>query len=484
MNEDNVEAPPMSDPPQAEVSKKQKETAAPIDDTSLVVSACTTMLQHGTTIVRDLVMFAGLDRISEISYERYNAGLIFVICEHWQPETNTFYFSLGEMTLSLDDVQHLIGLSADGDVPITEGAASRIDGKQFTGYTTLLEMEVNVELPNVCEREQYLMLRDENKALVEQILALKEEVQMLKDQKKTLNDVVHEQYIKSFEELPAKLEKKTKECEALNEKNTKLVKDLRLQAAVDDCNTSLSRELAKKRREYKLLQYINAKLAEQLERQHPELVPIIASNHRWRAKYKFDTAIHDKKIETLRSQLIIVEEMKKTLEVEHYKWEACRQAMKKEFHGGELAEQDDPTFIKLFDQYDRLCTIAQQGPKGDYQGDFIVTGGNQGKIMKVRRANVVLKKKINKTLFQLYVKYHLDVRGVQGEDDNSAFRVPATIKHQSQNQFKKVINMFESLMTKDSAFWKTVFNQSLNTRFSSLGEKVYEQLRRACSYGG
>ncbi|KAF6138476.1 hypothetical protein GIB67_022510 [Kingdonia uniflora] len=63
----------------------------------------------------------GLDRISEISYEHYNAGLISTICEHWQPETNTFHFSWGEMTLSLDYVQHLIGFLADGDIPITEG---------------------------------------------------------------------------------------------------------------------------------------------------------------------------------------------------------------------------------------------------------------------------------------------------------------------------------------------------------------------------
>ncbi|KAF6174747.1 hypothetical protein GIB67_031271, partial [Kingdonia uniflora] len=78
-------------------------------------------LDKEPTIVRDLVMLAGLDRISEISFEHYNAGLISAICEHWQRETNTFHFSWGEMTLSLDDVQHLIGLSADGDVPITEG---------------------------------------------------------------------------------------------------------------------------------------------------------------------------------------------------------------------------------------------------------------------------------------------------------------------------------------------------------------------------
>ncbi|KAF6142020.1 hypothetical protein GIB67_037988 [Kingdonia uniflora] len=132
MNEDNVEAPPMSDPLQTKVSQKQKEIAAPIDDTyppdrsnllsfkfhrerfiylghepcclCMYYHAPTSLLKKEPAIVQDLVMLAGLNRISEISYEHYNAGLISAICEHWQPETNMFHFSWGEMTLSLNDV--------------------------------------------------------------------------------------------------------------------------------------------------------------------------------------------------------------------------------------------------------------------------------------------------------------------------------------------------------------------------------------------
>ncbi|KAF6137111.1 hypothetical protein GIB67_030875 [Kingdonia uniflora] len=236
----------------------------------------------------------------------------------------------------------------------------------------------------------------------------------------------------------------TKECQVLNMESTKLVEDMRIKTGVDASNASLAIELAKQRREYKLLQDINAKLAEQSERQHPEPVPLavilkgVAVPSRdlqkkideLTVKYE-DVVKRLKEKESFRSQLIIVEEMKKKLEVEHYEWEAWCQAMKKEFYSEELAEKDNPTFIEQFDQYDRFYTIAQQRPKGDYQEDFIVTGGNQEKLMDVRMANVVMKKKINETLFQLYVKYHLDVRGVQGEDGNSVFRVPATIKHQS-----------------------------------------------------
>ncbi|KAF6141912.1 hypothetical protein GIB67_037880 [Kingdonia uniflora] len=353
------------------------------------------------------------------------------------------------------------------------------EAKQYKPKYDWVDMEVSGELPIICEHEQYVMLRNKNKALVEQISALKEEVQKMKDQKKQeneneklslmtkkltekatkyeqlrvrieqmkedriLNDVVHEQYVKSFEKLPAKLEeksklckvlndcneclsqelaKKTKDCQVLNVQNTKLVEDLRIKIGVDASNPSLAIELAKQRRECKLLQDINVKLAEQSERQHPELVPYECLN------LLFPNSL---------------------------RYEAWHQAMKKEFHSGELAEKDDPTFIKLFDKYIRFYTIAQQGPKGDYQEDFAVMGGNQDKLMEVRRANVVLKNKINETLFQLYEKYHLDV-----------------------------MNSLESLMAKDPAFWKSVISQSLDTHFSSRCEMVYEQLCRACSYGG
>ncbi|KAF6164961.1 hypothetical protein GIB67_005330 [Kingdonia uniflora] len=183
MNQDNVEVPPMSEEPQTE------------EPGCLRVHhhAPTWHLDKEPTIVQDLVMLAGLDRISEISYEHYNAGLISVICEHWQPETNTFHLSWGEITLSLDDVQHLIGNSLslvklvnfyagklekyndsiqnkmpDGQKKKDKvnikwswgfavlahlfhnlGAASRTCGKQFAAYTTLLESWIFAHFPKL-----------------------------------------------------------------------------------------------------------------------------------------------------------------------------------------------------------------------------------------------------------------------------------------------------------------------------------------------
>ncbi|KAF6159234.1 hypothetical protein GIB67_032005 [Kingdonia uniflora] len=341
MSEDNVEAPPMVDPPQTEVSQKQKEIVAPIDDTYLPD--------------RNLLLIFKFHQARSI-YLGQKSGC-FRVHHHaptWHLEKEpTFVRDLAMLATECEQLR-----------------------------VTIEQMRVD----------------------------------------KTLNDVFHEQFIKSFEELPAKLEEKL--------------------AVILKGDAVPSPNLKKN------IDELTIKYEDAIKRLSEKESFIIASNYRWTTKYKSDTMIHDKKIETL------------------------------------LADKDDPTFIELFDQYDRFYTIVYEGTKGDYQDDFTVKSRNQDKLMEVRKANVVLKKKINKILFILYVKFHLDVRGVQGEDDNYAFRVPATIKHQSKNQFKKVMNLLESLMTKDPAFWKTVFSQSLDAHFSSRGEKVCDQLRRACSYGG
>ncbi|KAF6169552.1 hypothetical protein GIB67_028103, partial [Kingdonia uniflora] len=239
---------------------------------------------------------------------------------------------------------------------------------------------------------------------------------------KVLNDVVHEQYVKSFEKLLAKLEEKTnlcevlndcneslswkltkkrKECQILNVENTKLVEDMRIKARVDASNASLA--IGEKNASYYKISMLSWRSSQKDNTQNlslnvlvafeqlgiiskTETVPsrdlqkkidkltvkcedavkrlkekesfIIASNYRWVAKCKSDNAIHDNKIKTLYIQLIIVEVIKKKLEVEYYEWEAWRQAIKKEFHCGELTEKDDPTFNELFDQYNRFYTIA------------------------------------------------------------------------------------------------------------------------------
>ncbi|KAF6155652.1 hypothetical protein GIB67_034747 [Kingdonia uniflora] len=419
MNEDNVEAPPMSEEPQNEVS--QKETAALIDDTcppdkSLLLSfkfhrarsiylsqepgrlrvhhhAPTLHLQKKPTIVRDLIMLAGswsLPKLVEIFKNNLyqdedffnsmktkgqdNSLSLVKLVNFYARKLEKYNDSIHNERPAGQKKKAMSALSVARTYMLWKWGLSITDQ---TGARELLKYReafdnYKVEDATECEK---LGVRIE---------------QMKED--KILNDVVHEQYVKSFEKLPAKLEEKTKEYQVLNVQNTKLVEDLRIKTRVDASNASLAIELAKQRRKCKLLQDINTKLAEQSERQHSESVP--------------------------------------------------------------------------------LAVI----PKGE----VVPSRDLQKKIDEL----IVNYEDIVKRLKEKKSCYHLDVRGVQGEDGNSAFRVPATIKHQSQNQFKKVMNLLESLLSKDLAFWKTVFSQSLDTYFSSRGEMVYKQLRRACSYGG
>jgi hypothetical protein len=55
----------------------------------------------------------------------YDAPLITAFMDRWRPETHTFHFPVGEMTLSLEDAAMLGGLSCAGqsmgpiDIPVT-----------------------------------------------------------------------------------------------------------------------------------------------------------------------------------------------------------------------------------------------------------------------------------------------------------------------------------------------------------------------------
>jgi hypothetical protein len=46
----------------------------------------------------------------------YDALLIDAFMDRWQPETHTFHFPIGEMTISLEDVAMLGGLPCVGQV--------------------------------------------------------------------------------------------------------------------------------------------------------------------------------------------------------------------------------------------------------------------------------------------------------------------------------------------------------------------------------
>ncbi|KAF6164684.1 hypothetical protein GIB67_033900 [Kingdonia uniflora] len=123
MNEGNADASPTAHPPQTEVSQNQKETTAPINDTY------------------------SPDRSLLLSFKFHRARSIY----------------LGQEPDCLRVHHHARTWHLDKEPTIVQDLLC-------------LQMELSREPPNVGEHEQYLMLRDENKALMEQISALNEEI--------------------------------------------------------------------------------------------------------------------------------------------------------------------------------------------------------------------------------------------------------------------------------------------------------------------
>ncbi|XP_028099019.1 protein MAIN-LIKE 1-like [Camellia sinensis] len=57
---------------------------------------------------------SGLSQLARCTYRFVNKLLISSFVERWQLETNTFHMTVGEMTLTLDDVGTILGLSIVG----------------------------------------------------------------------------------------------------------------------------------------------------------------------------------------------------------------------------------------------------------------------------------------------------------------------------------------------------------------------------------
>jgi hypothetical protein len=82
----------------------------------------------------------------------YDAPLITAFMDQWQPETHTFHFPVGEMTLSLEDAAMLGGLPCAGE------AMGLID-IPATWHTDLLARFANVPW-NDCAPASYVPFAD------------------------------------------------------------------------------------------------------------------------------------------------------------------------------------------------------------------------------------------------------------------------------------------------------------------------------------
>ncbi|XP_058180216.1 protein MAIN-LIKE 1-like [Rhododendron vialii] len=60
------------------------------------------------------VTASGLLPLAQITYKYCNKVLVSSFVERWHPETNSFHFGFGEMTITLEDVLYLVGLPVEG----------------------------------------------------------------------------------------------------------------------------------------------------------------------------------------------------------------------------------------------------------------------------------------------------------------------------------------------------------------------------------
>ncbi|KAF6157979.1 hypothetical protein GIB67_015295 [Kingdonia uniflora] len=92
-------------------------------------------------------------------------------------------------------------------------------------------------------------------------------------------------------------------------------------------------------------------------------------------------------------KLVNSEERMKTLEVDNNEWEVWRQALKKALASEGMRDMGDPTFEELFEQNERFFTVAQQGPKGDYQEDLVFTAVTLENVVIARREKMAKRRR-------------------------------------------------------------------------------------------
>lgn len=72
----------------------------------------------------ELIRQAGFGDYCEISFGNHDCALCGALGERWWPTTSSFHFSFGEMTITLEDVSRILGLSITGDPILNEGASN------------------------------------------------------------------------------------------------------------------------------------------------------------------------------------------------------------------------------------------------------------------------------------------------------------------------------------------------------------------------
>ncbi|XP_065874720.1 protein MAIN-LIKE 1-like [Euphorbia lathyris] len=91
--------------------------------------ACTTLerwYQRATPNLRDMVKRTGLSHLPSIMFKNLDAPLISAFMERWQPDTNSFHMSFGEMTILLHDVWQILRIPVHGQMISDACSAERL----------------------------------------------------------------------------------------------------------------------------------------------------------------------------------------------------------------------------------------------------------------------------------------------------------------------------------------------------------------------
>ncbi|KAL4329756.1 hypothetical protein AHAS_Ahas13G0331900 [Arachis hypogaea] len=71
--------------------------------------------QTWNPIVENYLRSTGFYLVSRIGFIKGFYLLLAALVERWRPETHTFVLQVGEVTVTLEDVAHIFGLSIDGE---------------------------------------------------------------------------------------------------------------------------------------------------------------------------------------------------------------------------------------------------------------------------------------------------------------------------------------------------------------------------------
>jgi len=87
-----------------------------------------------------LAQRSGITDLGTMEFRRMDSVLISAFVERWHPETNSFHFPWGEITITLHDVVQILDLAIDGVAVVCSMSDEAID----TAMAEILAVDVRV----------------------------------------------------------------------------------------------------------------------------------------------------------------------------------------------------------------------------------------------------------------------------------------------------------------------------------------------------